>query len=387
MIKVGNIADIHLQGGFESKEAKALLKAGEIFRQRRVDLVIVGGDVFEDASTEEQRLVFKKFLHDFGGWTPVLIIRGNHDKPKELKLYEMRNMDEGVIYVSEKPEIFDFYLGPEKEHLKFLTIPHFSAGALALQVESVDKLGEKGTNAFMDLLDNYYQIIQNADSPCYVAFHGTISGAKLDNEKIPRQNGIHLPLPLLESFGCPVVGGHYHKLQNVGGKVWYPGSITRQTWGEHKDDKGVLIWSYNEGKWDAEPEFISLNPEPMISISAKWDGSKFIGDIGEEIDLQALSTTKAKLRFRFTVDKDLSHTVPKNLKEVLSYIDPSAKIEKTTITQTAVRNELIAKASDIEDELRIYFKAKGMEESEIEAHLAERRLLLNEKQVKEEVAA
>lgn len=388
MIKIGNIADIHLQGGFESKEAKALLDAGEIFREKRVDLVIVGGDVFEDASTEEQRLVFKKFLHDFGGWTPILIIRGNHDKPQELKLYEMRNMDEGVIYVSEKPEIFDFYLGPEKEHVKFLTIPHYSAGALALQSASVDQLGEKGTNAFMDLLDSYFQIIQNADCPCYVPFHGTISGAKLDNEKIPRVNGIHLPLPLLESFGCPVVGGHYHKFQKVGGKwVYYNGSPTRQTWGESKDDKGILIWSCNEGKWDVEPEFISLNPEPMISISAKWDGSKFIGDSGEEINLESISDSNAKLRFRFTVDKELTHTVPKNLKEILSTVDPTAKIEKTTITQVAVRNQEIAKANDIEEELRIYFRGKGMEESEIEAHLAERRLLIDAKQVKEEVAA
>ncbi|MDZ4726165.1 MAG: metallophosphoesterase [Leptospira sp.] len=386
MIKIGNIADIHLQGGFESKEAVALLKAGEIFRERNVDLVIVGGDVFEDVSTEEQRLVFKKFLEDFFAYTPILIIRGNHDKPRELTLYH-QNKVLGNVFVSEKPEIFDFYIGSQEEHVKFLTLPHFSAGALALQSGSVDQLGEKGTNAFMDLLDSYYQEIQKSDCPCFVAFHGTISGAKLDNEKIPRQNGIHLPLPLLESFGCPVVGGHYHKLQNVGGKVWYPGSITRQTWGEHKDDKGILIWSCNEGKWDAEPEFISLNPEPMISISATWDGSKFIGETGEEINLESISDSKAKLRFRFNVDKELTHTVPKNLKEILSSIDPSAKIEKTTNTKMAVRNSEIATTNDIEESLRIYFQGKGMSDSDIDAHLAERRLIVESAEIKEEVAA
>lgn len=384
-IKIGNIADIHLQGGFESKEAIALLKAGEIFRERNVDLVSVGGDIFEDVSTEEQRLVFKTFLDGFEGRTPILITRGNHDKPKELLSYQNRNQLQ--IYVSEQPEILDLELGLKKEEVKFLTLPHFSAGALALQAKSVEQLGEKGTNAFMDLLDSYYQIIQKAKWPCFVPFHGTISDAKLDNDRIPRMNGIHLPLGLLESFGCPVVGGHYHKVQNVGGKVWYPGSITRQTWGEANDDKGILIWSLNDGIWDEEPEFISLNPEPMISISAKWDGSRFIGEKGEEINLETISEKSAKLRFRYTVDKELTHTVPTNIKEILSSVDPLVKIEKTTVTKIAVRNEEIAKTNDIEDSLRIYFKSKGKDDSEIEKHLAERRAIREAHETKEEVAA
>ncbi|TGN08594.1 metallophosphoesterase family protein [Leptospira bandrabouensis] len=385
MIKIGNIADIHLQGGFESKEAIALLKAGEIFRERNVDLVCVGGDIFEDVSTEEQRLVFKQFIDGFAANTPILVIRGNHDKPKELLCYQSRVF--GNVYVSETPEIFDFYLGQEKERIQFLTIPHFSAGALALQSKSVEQLAEKGTNAFMDLLDSYYQKIQNADFPSFVPFHGTISDAKLDNDRIPRMNGIHLPLGLLESFGCPVVGGHYHKVQNVGGKVWYPGSITRQTWGEAKDDKGILIWTWNGGLWDEMPEFISLNPEPMISISAKWNGTEFIGESGETIDLTKISESNAKLRFRYTVDKELTHTIPTNLKEILSAVDPTVKIEKTTVTKIAVRNEEIAKTNDIEESLRIYFKSKGMEDFDIEIHLAERRAIIQAQEVKEEVAA
>ncbi|MCW7467536.1 metallophosphoesterase [Leptospira levettii] len=384
-IKIGNIADIHLQGGFESKEAIALLRAGEIFRETNVDVVSVGGDIFEDVSTEEQRLVFKTFLDGFQGRTPILITRGNHDKPKELLSYQNRSQLQ--IYVSEHPEVLDLYLGSGKEKVRFLTIPHYSAGALALQSQSVEQLGEKGTNAFMDLLDSYYQKIQRSDCPCFVPFHGTISGAKLDNDKIPRLNGIHLPLGLLESFGCPVVGGHYHKKQKVGGKVWYPGSITRQTWGEANDDKGILIWSLNDGIWDEEPEFISLNPEPMISISAKWDGSRFIGESGEEINLEKISESSAKLRFRYTVEKELTHTVPTNIKEILSVVDPSVKIEKTTITKIAVRNEEIAKTNDIEESLRIYFKSKGMDDSEIETHLEERRAIKESQETKEEVAA
>ncbi|TGM22009.1 metallophosphoesterase family protein [Leptospira meyeri] len=383
-VKIGIIADIHLQGGLESKEAKVLMKASAILDRENVDMVIIAGDIFEDVSTEEQRLVFRNFLDSFQSTLPKLILRGNHDKPKDLMVYNDR--ESRSIYVSERPEIIKLRLGnlENGSWFQFLTIPHFSAGALALQSKSVEQLGEKGTNAFMDLLDSYYNKIRTSDIPSFVPFHGTISGAKLDNDKIPKLNGIHLPLGLLETFGCPVVGGHYHKFQKVGRNVWYPGSITRQTWGESLDDKGLLIWSW-DGSWTPEPEFFSLDPEPMKSFNATWDGNKFIDETGAELNIDSLADEKAKIRFRYTVSKELSHTVPKDLKEKLIAIDPEAKIEKTTNITVAVRNEEIVKANDIEGSLKIYFQGKGMEASDIEAHLNERKQILSEIETKAEV--
>lgn len=384
-VKIGIIADIHLQGGLESKEAKALVKASAILDRENVDMIIIAGDIFEDVSTEEQRLVFRNFLDSFHPTLPKLILRGNHDKPKDLMVYNDR--DSRASYVSERPENIKLYLGGVENGswFQFLTIPHFSAGALALQSKSVEQLGEKGTNAFMDLLDSYYNTIRTSDMPSFVPFHGTISGARLDNDKIPRMNGIHLPLGLLETFECPVVGGHYHKKQKVGKNVWYPGSITRQTWGESLDDKGLLIWSWDSGSWAPEPQFFSLDPEPMKSFNATWDGERFIDESGKELNIESLVDEKTKIRFRYNVSKELSHTVPKDLKEKLTAIDPEAKIEKTTNITVAIRNEEIAKATDVADSLRIYFQGKGMSESDIEAHLNERDQILSELQNKEEV--
>lgn len=383
-MKVGIIADIHLQGGCKSKEAVALLKSATKFNEEGVDLIVVAGDIFEGTSDEEQRLVFKEFLSETDA--PKIVLRGNHDEPLELCVYQGPG-----TYCHEKPctSLVETKSGPI-----FLGIlPHFSAGALALQSENVTEFGEKGTSMIVSILEKFYQEIHNQPNPAMVLFHGTVSGAKLDNGMIPRENGIHLPLSVLETLGVPVVGGHYHKCQNIAGKIWYPGSITRQTWGESKDDKGILIWEHNGTDWEPKPAFHSLNPQPMVTVDAEWTGEKFvIPGTGEEIDLDPTNYLEdTKVRFRYTVKAEEVHTLPSDLKDKLRAIDPEAKIEKKTIQSVAVRNEEMMEASGIEESLRVFYKSKGLAESEIDSILELRRELIQmereRKEQREEVAA
>lgn len=383
-MKVGFIADIHLQGGFESKEAKALDKAIAKFKEQNTDLICVCGDIYEGVSTEEQRLVFQDFLNGAGD-TPVVILRGNHDKPKELLI----NHEHTKRDVFEKPGTIT--IKTQNGPIFLAIVPHFSAGAVALQSENISEFGEKGTNLYVDLLNKFYNDIHSQTNPALCLFHGTVSDAKLDNDMIPRADGIHLPLPMLEVLGVPVVGGHYHKLQNVGGKVWYPGSITRQTWGEYKDDKGVLIWEHNGIEWLPEPVFHSLDPEKMVSIDAEFVDGKFLDKATkEEISLDSIAEQGTKVRFRYSVKKEELHTLPPDLKDKLHAIDPTAKIEKTTISEVAVRDSKIAEVSTIDESLRVYYKGKGVPESEIDWILSIRQEILdmqNERLKAQEVAA
>jgi len=389
-MKVGFIADIHLQGGFESKEAKALEEAGFLFRKQQVGIVCVCGDIYEGVSTEEQRLVFKNFLERFSANNiPVIVLRGNHDTPKELLI----NHQDDLVHVFEKPgsiTIKQYNMQKKIEEYVYLSIiPHFSAGAVALQSGNISEFGDKGTNLMVDILNKMYQDINNQEHPSLVLFHGTVSGAMLDNEKIPRTDGIHLPLSVLETLGVPVVGGHYHKKQNVGGKVWYPGSITRQTWGEYQDDKGVLIWEHNGENWLPEPEFHSLNPQPMVSVQAEFVDGKFIdSESKEEIDLDKLAPEGTKLRFRYSVKKEEVHNLPSDLKEKLQAIDPTAKIEKRTITAEVVRNKEILDSTTVDDSLRVYYKGRGLADKEIDWILSIKQEILDMQNAqREEVAA
>lgn len=367
-MKVLCLADIHLRGGHGTEEADALMKVAHLAHEKQVNLVLVNGDIYETISTPEQRLVFRDFLETltssiFG--IDVVVLRGNHDQAQELSLFDDLY---GKVQVSETPERF------EVASLQILTIPHFNAGALALQQENLDDLNEKGTDVFSQILDDYFQKVRSHDGPSIVAFHGTVSDAALDNGYIPRQNGIHLNLARLTTLGCPVVGGHYHRCQEVGGpgtNVWYSGSLTRQTYGESEGDKGVLLFEYEDGAWK-QPEFISLNPTPMILVEGEFleiasgTGSYFSwwvdlnGKHLEEISPETFAG--AKVRFRYRVRQQYLAAVDLTLIQEKFAFAKELKIEQVVEVSTAVRSEAMVQAETVEDCFRVWGESKGLEE-------------------------
>lgn len=358
------VADIHLKGGFESEEADALMKSADLAIERGVDLVLVNGDVFEGVSTPNQRLVFRTFLDRLKAeGIKVVVLRGNHDQPKDLMVFE----DELVV-VHEKPEEIKIEITQEEssEVLQVLTIPHFNAGAVALQQDNLLGLGEQGTGLFNQIMDDYFQKVHAHSGPSIVAFHAVVSGAHLDNGMIPRENGIHLNATRLSALGCPVAGGHYHDCQEVAPNVWYSGSITRQTFGEAEGDKGVLFFRYEAGNW-LRPEFVSLNPTPMMLLAATWcpELSDFVIESPSEYDGLTLSSlppegfSDMSVRFRYQVEqKDLA-TVDLSTVNAFFGNSRSLKIEPEVRVSTAVRSEEIAQAESLEDCLRVWMAAKG----------------------------
>ena len=389
-MKVLALADIHLRGGFGTEEAEALLKCVDIAKARKVDLVLVNGDVFEAASNPEQRLVFREFLDRLVDTDPpnpsVIVLRGNHDQPRELMLWQAHH---AMVSVYEVPGTE--WLNNDKDFLQVLTIPHFNAGAIALEESDLGSLNDEGTSVFDRILDDYFQKVRTHEGPSLVAFHGTVSGAHLDNGHIPRENGIHLNLDRLNTLGCPVVGGHYHRCQNVasdiGGQVWYSGSLTRQTYGESEGDKGVLLFEYTGGQW-AEPEFISLNPTPMMLVDAEWnstaDNDFWIARInGQPVDCSLYEArfgpvdtmnlhqfVGARVRFRYTVHQHDVATVPS--REEIQAIFPNSrevKIEQVVQVATAVRCEEMTQAESVEDCFRVWAEAKGENVERVNAAL------------------
>ena len=193
----------------------------------------------------------------------------------------------------------------------------------------------------------------------------------LDNGMIPRQNGIHLNLDKLVTLGCPVVGGHYHRAQNVaaeqGGQVWYSGSLTRQTFGESEGDKGVLLFEYKNGAWK-EPEFISLDPTPMVLIDAIWEGSGFCTDPTPEGTYQIEG---ARVRFRYRVKQADLATVDLAWVRETFKAAKELKIEQIVELTTAVRSEAMKEAMTVEDCLKVWLESKGLESEQISEIMAE----------------
>lgn len=388
-MKVLALADIHLRAGFGSEEADALLKVADIALEREVDVVLVNGDVFEAKSTPEQRLVFKEFLNRLQRrHTRVSIIRGNHDEAQDLKIFEDIPNN---IWVHEEPGELCFPM-PHGFTLNVHTIPHFNAGAIALEKSNLGDVEEEGTNVFQDILSGIFQKVKNHQGPSLVTFHGVVSGAHLDNGYIPRQNGIHLNIDSLLAIGCPIIGGHYHSLQNVAkhqGYIYYSGSLTRQTYGEAQGDKGVLLMEYRpfaEHVWDFE--FISLEPTPIYLIEAQWlhnptaepNEHKYYLDFVDPPALDSEFYRGARVRVRYHVSQSLVSTVNFDLQapgELLEFAK-EVKVERIVNISTAVRCEEMQFAETIYDCVKVWAQAKGEDPALIEEAIAVLKGLMDE---------
>ena len=363
-------ADLHIKGGAETEEVQALDKIAEIAEERNAHVVIVAGDVFEARSTPEQRLAFRDFIRSVnkeGGGPSIVILRGNHDEQGDLSIF---HDPERRVYVHEQPGEERIYAQGFNYPLTIHTIPHFNAGGVALASETLDDYGETGSSCFDQILDGIFQKVRGDDSGCphMVAFHGVVSGARLDNGMIPRMNGIVLNVDKLSVIGCPVVGGHYHQHQEVSPNVWYTGSPTRQTFGEAEGDKGVMLFETDGYTWSA-PEFISLNPTPMILVEAEWSGDEW-NAIKDTEQVLVPGIAGARVRFRYRVKQDYLSTV--NLEPITTYYSyaKELKIERVVEITTAVRCEEIAKADTVEDSFRVWAEARNSEPEIIDSAIA-----------------
>ncbi|MGB1270596.1 MAG: metallophosphoesterase family protein [Endozoicomonas sp.] len=372
MFKVMHIADIHLCGGPETDEAKALMKAVEIVHREKVELVCLNGDIYHSKSTPEQRLVFLEFIRKcLQSRASVIILRGNHDEKDDLKVFQYWDR----VHVFEEPGDFSHFF-KDGSALDIHTIPHFNAAALALQHGDQASMGDTGSSLFDDIIEGIRQEIHRFDGPSMVLFHGSVTEAKLDNGMIPKQDGIMLNGPLLSSLGVPVRGGHYHAHQEMHPNVVYSGSITLRNYGE-TGDKGVVIDTW-DGEWKPF-DFISLEPSSRFTVEAD-----FISLAGEEPFFQMASGDfcnpgvlypklqdlisecfkSARVRFRYKVKQS---DIPKmDLEPVKQFFWEAGvrevKFERDLVIETAVRSESIQSATTVFDHHKEWLCMKGLDD-------------------------
>ncbi len=366
---VMSIADIHLTGGFETDEAQALMKAAQVAKDEDAQVVCVNGDIYHAKSTPIQRAVFKQFLNRLTeADISVVILRGNHDEEGDLSVFHdpQRN-----IHVFEQAGNVQLGVHNSDWDLVVHAIPHFNAGKLALEAQSLADLGETGTGLFDQIINGIFNEVRATDHASIVLFHGVVDGAHLDNGMIPKQDGIHLNGTLLAALGCPVRGGHYHEAQESYPNVRYSGSITLRNYGEN-GDKGVLIDTYEQGK-HTECRFVSLAPSARITIDAEWvaELSSFLVEEAEDHDSYNLETVVnsenlqgARVRFRYKIHQ--SEVATLDLGPTRRLFEDAGvrelKLERDLIIETAIRSEAMQKANSVIEMHETWLQLKGLEE-------------------------
>ncbi len=225
----------------------------EIAADRRVDLVLVAGDLFDTAapSAEAERIVYRALL-DLAEVAPVVAIAGNHDHPGRLRavtpLLELGRVtmaatlarpDEGgvVDVVTERGET-----------ARLALVPFVSRRAIVRAADLMEGEASEHEGTYAARLQRIIAHLvgePDLDVVNVVVAHLTVVGATPGGGERRAHTVLDYPIPAGAFPGglSYVALGHFHRAQRIpaASTVWYSGSPLQLDFGEAGHTKAVLL--------------------------------------------------------------------------------------------------------------------------------------------------
>lgn len=288
------IADIHIKLGSKNvpvewaKNRYKLFNAGISKLQESVDLVILGGDIFDRMPSIEELEIYFSMLPIFT--KPTYIIPGNHESVKKNTTF-LTNLKEVTSAINNRVIIIDDYFS--LDDIDF--IPY-------------NKLKEY--------------------SPTDIDFHGRILVTHVRGE-IPPHVKAEVPLSLFERWEV-VLAGDLHSYENSQLNIVYPGSPMSTSFHRNPVDNGVIILDSDtlKHKWISLglPQLLrkTINAgEPMPATTYDHTIYEVSGDLAELGNIENSALLDKKITTRETdvaLMLEPEMTMAEELKEYLTYI-------------------------------------------------------------------
>ena len=282
-IKLLTYADLHI-GAPIIDNWDVLRKIVDIAIEHKVTHIASLGDDFDkEITTTTQREYFAtqvKRALDAG--IHYGIIPGNHSRRAEMQCYKTG---------AEVWSTPGWYLW---HGLHVGALPHMKYNSLL--EEKIDYKDEKKTENETIIKTLKSMLKDEPTGPAIVIGHGVIDGAMLDNNMIPRANGVIFPRALLAKFNCPVRFGHYHLAQMITDRVDYIGSLDNEVMhhnrrgsnveyvgspapvniGERDTMKGVQIHTFENGHHAYE--FVAIDAPKIYTYTSTWEDGHWFPD-------------------------------------------------------------------------------------------------------------
>lgn len=233
----------------------------EIARERRADVLLVAGDIFERVSREKLHKITKTLAEKLkpliAAGCHVVLLPGNHDFREYFAamraLLEFEKNAE-LVHVFEKPAI------AEIKGVQFIVLPY--PDKVLLEAVARERVGEtadretRNQNLSYILSDYVNGLTQLLDpsKPAILATHIQIYGVKTGKDsgrELTYNDDICLASNLLPTNVSYIALGHIHQCQKIeqhSVPVWYSGSFDRMDMGERGEEKFVLLVEIDESK-------------------------------------------------------------------------------------------------------------------------------------------
>lgn len=269
-----------------------------IVDQRQVDLLLIAGDVFDEARADRLPPIFSRLGKALGpriaDGLSVVALAGNHDREHVFPLLRtakdlLAGGGDRVVF-TERPKLVPVQNRDGTEQLQVTCLPYptpsrydLAAGSWSSREAKHGELAAAMRRAIDDLATEAERYRPGV--PTIASGHFYVRGVAAhlycmtEAEDIPIERG---DLP-----GYAYVGlGHIHKGQDLGSDaIRYCGSIERMDRGEANDDKAALLVDLDLGA--KGPRLVSVEAIPL-------DATPFsVVDASSEADLEAAHAAMA----------------------------------------------------------------------------------------------
>lgn len=251
------------------EEQKAMLDwLCGLCREKNADGILIAGDIYDRSNPPAEAVaLFDGFLSDLASQgTRAFIISGNHDAPERVsyggKLFAERGIFVSTVFDGEvrRVDCVDAYGNVHIYLLPFVK---------PVQVrEAYETTVESYTDALREVISHLHT---DTESRNILVAHQYITGAE-HSESESFVGGLdNVDASVLEGFDYTALG-HLHRCQRAGGdNIRYSGSPLAYSFGEWKDNKGVLLVDIAE-KGRTEIDFIPYTPiSPLTELEGSYE--------------------------------------------------------------------------------------------------------------------
>lgn len=344
------------------------------------DLIVVAGDHFERRSTPVERVALADFLLRASKVAPVFCVRGNHDTPRDLEVFD-RLASKAPVFIFDRPTTSPdsapiITIGRRKVGL--LALPWFDKAHLVAHLDaSVDAEASRlltinAAQGMLACLRMEADRIKAAGAVPILAGHVMVAGSEVSTGQTIIGTTVELsPADILEVGASYAALGHVHMTQTWHeGRVAYSGSPHRCNYGE-KEPKGYRLVILKEDGTFESNEFRELPARRMVFIER--DLLPSVAEVGlwSEDDPLSLWIEASKGEIR---EGDLLRIRYRVRSEDLPLIDAAAvtrkaealgvaevKLEAIVQTDVRVRASEIGQTQTLAEKVDLYLASKGIE--------------------------
>lgn len=368
-LRLAHISDLHIEEGARLQEqADALYAFLDRVREADAKLIVCTGDWFHKKTTPIERRTVAKWLKEAVRIAPVIGVRGNHDPPGDVPLFD--DTIEGVT-IAERAG-----LETPLPEVPVYCVPWFDKANVVAQI-GPEVTGDDTTMKMNAIIRNWMTVIgatfKSAAGPRDIPLligHIQVAGSEVSTGQTligqTVEVGIH---DLLDTGAAYVALGHIHKSQEwAEGRVAYAGSIIRQNFGE-PEPKGFRLVDIARTKtgFKVINQFIELPCREIQRLEFNWSHPSNI-----PLDLRTLADLihpGALVRVRYTINSsDLGHVNESQISGIVTQAGAySVKLEAVITRETHVRSAEIVAARSNQERLAAYLAPLSITDAQREA--------------------